>query len=595
MSQYFTFHSENGVITCNGARFMIKGANWFGFETEIHVVHGLWARKMEDILDWCVLNNFNALRIPFSCEFALNLGTKKPFNADGTPAIDYSLNPELMGLLSSQILDKLVVAAQQRGILILLDMHRLMSTSGISELWYDNVVTEEKVIESWKNMINRYNQWNIFAVDIKNEPHGAITWGDNNTKTDFALWAEKCGNILLDINPNLLIFVEGIDRYIDSATGVADYGGWGTNLNWVANRPIRLKNPLKLVYSPHQYGRGVVGHDSNASHWEQRYGFIKNMKNSAICIGEWGGDVIDYPWQRSFAQWLASKDITDHFYWCINPNSSDTKGLFADDWKTVIQEKLDFCNIVTPNPSKIVVTNGIPKFGSITPTPTPTLTPENAKSKFVDLYNKLHNTSNGYFSSHGIPYHSVETLIVEAPDHGHETTSEAYSYYIWLEALNGKITGKWEGLKVAWENMEKYIIPEIHEQPTNSGYNPSKPATYAPEYETPDKYPAPLETNIPVGIDPIANELHYKHGNMPYGMHWLLDVDNFYGYGGTGTEPTLINTFQRGPQESVWETVPQPSIEEFKYGGRNGYLDLFTKDPSGYSKQWRYTNSQCMP
>ena len=26
------------------------------------------------------------------------------------------------------------------------------------------------------------------------------------------------------------------------------------------------------------------------------------------------------------------------------------------------------------------------------------------------------------------PYHSVETLIVEAPDHGHETTSEAYSY-----------------------------------------------------------------------------------------------------------------------------------------------------------------------
>ena len=52
-------------------------------------------------------------------------------------------------------------------------------------------------------------------------------------------------------------------------------------------------------------------------------------------------------------------------------------------------------------------------------------------------------------------------------------------------------------------------------------------------------------------------------------MHWLLDVDNFYGYGRRGdgtTQPSYINTFQRGPQESVWETVPQPSWEDFQWG-----------------------------
>ena len=60
---------------------------------------------------------------------------------------------------------------------------------------------------------------------------------------------------------------------------------------------------------------------------------------------------------------------------------------------------------------------------------------------FLTLYNQIMNPANGYFSSKGIPYHSVETLMVEAPDYGHETTSEAWSYYIWLTATYGEVTG----------------------------------------------------------------------------------------------------------------------------------------------------------
>ena len=45
------------------------------------------------------------------------------------------------------------------------------------------------------------------------------------------------------------------------------------------------------------------------------------------------------------------------------------------------------------------------------------------------------DSSNGYFGAGGVPYHSVETLMVEAPDYGHETTSEAVSYYIWMGML----------------------------------------------------------------------------------------------------------------------------------------------------------------
>lgn len=143
--------------------------------------------------------------------------------------------------------------------------------------------------------------------------------------------------------------------------------------------------------------------------------------------------------------------------------------------------------------------------------------------------------------------------------------------------------------------METYIIPAQKDQPTNSGYNPAKPATYAAEHPNPSGYPSRLDSGVPVGQDPIAGELSSTYGTSNiYGMHWLLDVDNVYGYGfcgdGSNNAPAYINTFQRGEQESVWETVTHPSCETFKFGGRNGFLDLFTGD-SSYSKQWRYTNA----
>ncbi|GAA2154876.1 glycoside hydrolase family 48 protein [Actinomadura napierensis] len=221
--------------------------------------------------------------------------------------------------------------------------------------------------------------------------------------------------------------------------------------------------------------------------------------------------------------------------------------------------------------------------------------------RFLDQYNKIKDPANGYFSPEGIPYHSVETFMVEAPDHGHETTSEAYSYLIWLEAMYGKVTQNWTPFNNAWALMEKYMIPTHADQSTNSFYNASKPATYAAEHPLPSGYPSQIDGSVPVGQDPIAGELKSAYGTDDiYGMHWLEDVDNVYGYGDTpggGCEngpsaagPSYINTYQRGSQESVFETVPQPTCDAFKYGGTNGFLDLFIKD-SSYAKQWKFTDA----
>ncbi|MFI6789320.1 glycoside hydrolase family 48 protein [Nonomuraea sp. NPDC050383] len=224
-------------------------------------------------------------------------------------------------------------------------------------------------------------------------------------------------------------------------------------------------------------------------------------------------------------------------------------------------------------------------------------------TEFTNQYNKLKDPANGYFSPEGIPYHSVETLIVEAPDQGHETTSEAFSFWLWLEAQYGRVTGNWAPFNNAWNVMEQYIIPSAAGQPGGSStYNPSDPADYAPEKPQPSGYPVALDTGVVAGQDPLANELQSTYGNRNiYGMHWLLDVDDVYGYGtgrgaslsecGDNTKRvTYINTFQRGPQESAWETVAHPSCETGRYGKSGaGYPPLFIQ--GGGANQWRYTNA----
>ena len=211
---------------------------------------------------------------------------------------------------------------------------------------------------------------------------------------------------------------------------------------------------------------------------------------------------------------------------------------------------------------------------------------------FLALWTDIHKASHGYFSPEGIPYHAVETLLVEAPDYGHETTSEAYSYWVWLEAAYGHATKDWSYLNRAWTSLEYYMIPPAAEQPSNAAYGPSKPATYAEEGDLPGDYPKPLDASITVGTDPLADELKAAYGSPDiYGMQWRMDVDNWYGSGRMGdpkTRAALINTFQRGPQESVWETVPQPTWEDFRSGSPNGFLDLFQKSGS-YARQWKYS------
>lgn len=91
----------------------------------------------------------------------------------------------------------------------------------IYPVWYDEKFTPEDFYKACEWITNRYkNDDTIIAFDLKNEPHGK-PWQDTtfakwDNSTDINNWkyaAETCAKRILNINPNLLIVIEGIEAY----------------------------------------------------------------------------------------------------------------------------------------------------------------------------------------------------------------------------------------------------------------------------------------------------------------------------------------------------------------------------------------------
>ena len=166
--------------------------------------------------------------------------------------------------------------------------------------WLDSGYTETQWIADWVTLAKRYgpgqecgnvscgSQPTVIGFDLHNEPHTVYgghaynlndylkrgsTWGPYpngqhpdprwSPKSDWAAGADAAGSAVLTVNPNLLIFVEGVQLYPDKSQphGVEVYS-WGGILRGVVNDPIEFTNtdtgkPItnQLVYSPHEWGK----------------------------------------------------------------------------------------------------------------------------------------------------------------------------------------------------------------------------------------------------------------------------------------------------------------------------------------------------
>lgn len=395
-------HNNPTIINANTKYGRLTGVNWFGFETGNYVVHGLWSRDYQSMLQQIKDLGFNCIRLPWCYQMFDKTPASIQINEYGIDAYTgrQGLNLDLEGLTSLEVMDKIIDHANTLGLKIILDCHSLAADQYASEpLWYTNSYSESAWISGWITLVTRYkDRANVIGADLKNEPHGntgtgykpPATWGYNAAGYNDTNWkaaAERCAQSILTINPNLLIIVEGVEQAQDG-TGY----WWGGNLKDVKNYPITSIPAGNLVYSFHEYGSVVHNQswfsDPNypnnmAAIWDEHFYFIKKQNIAPLFLGEFGitedaaanPSSVDYKWLTTLMAYLGN-DVSWTF-WSFNPNSGDTGGILKYDWVSVNTAKYNLikpylAGSITPTPTQTPVTTPKPTETPVTtPTPTP--------------------------------------------------------------------------------------------------------------------------------------------------------------------------------------------------------------------------------
>jgi endoglucanase len=329
--------SGSRILTAAGQPYTIRAVSWFGMETTDCAPHGLWQISLDEGLATIRSFGFNTVRLPFSNEC---LHRTSP-----SGSISAAKNPALVGLSPLELMDAVVARAEAHGLSILLDRHRPDSAAQ-SELWYTPAYPESSWIADWTSLARRYaGTPTVIGADLHNEPHGAACWGCSDPQRDWAAAATRAGNALLSVNPRLLVVVEGVEHQASGDTW------WGGGLADVADHPITLDVPARLVYSAHDYPAsiasqpwfGAADYPNNLpGQWDKTWGYLQTSGTAPVLLGEFGTKLAttsDRQWLTTLVRYLADRQIS-FAYWSFNPNSGDTGGLVADDWVTPQVAKL---------------------------------------------------------------------------------------------------------------------------------------------------------------------------------------------------------------------------------------------------------------
>jgi len=310
----------------------LLSVNWYGFEANGFVAAGLDRRTYADIIATVKGLGYNTLRIPFSNEMVETnpvVSSLTQTCPNGEPqtacrAIDgralLGPNTDLYGLSSLDILKKIVDYAGAQGLYVILDDHRSRAgwAGQDNGLWYDagNNFPQSSFINDWQHIALMFTgDPALIGVDLFNEPHSfghpttcdaylsghGASWGlcggRTNPDTDWRAAATTAGNAILQMNPNLLIIVEGTTMTANS-TGNIDPSDYGTSLAAAGAQPVPLTVPGRLVYSVHEY----VWHEPDVDaatmqdRWTHLFGYLTNPAASyaaPVWIGEFGTCVYD--------------------------------------------------------------------------------------------------------------------------------------------------------------------------------------------------------------------------------------------------------------------------------------------------------------
>ena len=333
------------IVDDTGIRFKLISVNWYGASDILQIPGGLDIQHRDDIARTIRSLGFNSVRLPYADEMVRNDTI--------VDAANLAANADLVGTRARDVFAAVVRSLTDAGLAVIVNNH-ITQARWCCDLnpcdcqWRNNYLSifcavrqsEDQWIENWVSiMLPHVENPLVIGADLRNEVRGLSgkylwnSWADA---------AERAAERLLKLQPNWLMFVEGVQS--------------GNTMSGARKRPIVLSIPNRVVYSSHVYGWSGWG--SLSPYWRrkpesfnqdmyQNWAYLLDEDIAPVWVGEFGApdrpNTGDLHYWTMLMDYLRNKDV-DFGYWALNPrkpgsNEWESYGLLEDDWKTV---RLDY-------------------------------------------------------------------------------------------------------------------------------------------------------------------------------------------------------------------------------------------------------------
>ncbi|EMC96289.1 glycoside hydrolase family 5 protein [Baudoinia panamericana UAMH 10762] len=348
------------IVDSNGKRLKLASINWYGASDVYFVAGGLDFRHRDDIARTIREMGFNSVRFPYSDQMVIENAIIPPelisSNLDLIEMYGAKQNSsdggEVPGVRALDVYKACVDAMTDAGLVVIPNNHitnahwcdgKNLCDSSWKNDQYGSLCkvrqTTESWIEHWKTIMEPHiDNGLVIGADLRNEPRGL--WGTMSWDM-WATAAEQASEELLKMQPNWLMFVEGI--------------GSANDCSGARERPVKLSIPERVVYSAHVYKwsgwstlvpYGKRPYPSFALDMERNWGYLLRGDIAPVWVGEFGaphgGNDGDHHYWNNLMKYLRDVDA-DWGYWALNPRKpenydNETYGLLADDWETVVDD-----------------------------------------------------------------------------------------------------------------------------------------------------------------------------------------------------------------------------------------------------------------
>lgn len=325
----------------------LTSVNWYGGSDIMFIPSGLDTQHRDRIAALIRDMGFNSVRLPYSDEMVVN----NPLINSSLLSANLDLAAAAGGIVRAlDVFTAVVESLTDAGVMVIVNNHITQAAwccganpcdGGWSNDWFGGrwlckvSQFQAQWIANWETVMRPFagNEL-VIGADLRNEVRGL--WGTVYWHS-WASAAEAASERLLALNPNWLMFIEGISSANDLAG--------------VRTRPVQLSVPNRVVYSAHVYcwsGWGGLRPFAHRSYerfalaMKRNWAYILEENLAPVWVGEMGTPEVpsrgDMNYWAHLIRFLRQVN-TGWGYWAVNPRQPagepETYGLVRDDWKTI--------------------------------------------------------------------------------------------------------------------------------------------------------------------------------------------------------------------------------------------------------------------